>query len=108
MDKIIDNNLTSTSLDNDIQNNELRFSIAAKCPADTKNDIDLSPILLVNLRGGKKKNRDVRAHNLVALVDGGATDSFILYKYAKNTNINRHLSMKFTIQQVAITPLLIK
>ena len=82
--QIIDNNLTSTSLDNDIQNNELRFSIAAKCPADTKNDIDLSPILLVNLRGGKKKkNRDVRAHNLVALVDGGATDSFILYKYAK-------------------------
>ena len=53
--QIIDNNLTSTSLYNDIQNNELRFSSAVKCSADTQNDIDLSPIFLVNLRGGKKK-----------------------------------------------------
>ena len=35
MDKIIDYNLTSTLLDNFIHDNELRFSSAVKCPADT-------------------------------------------------------------------------
>ena len=87
MDKIIDNNTTNTSLDNDIRSNELKFSSVNKCPDNVVNDKDLSPILLVNLRGGKKRNRDIRAHNLVALVDGGATDSFILHKHAKK---NKH------------------
>ena len=82
MDKIIDNNLRNTQLDNDIRTNELRFSSSSKCPDDTQNDEDLSPIVIVNLRGGKK-NRDIRAHNLVALIDGGATDSFVLQKYTQ-------------------------
>ena len=83
MDKIIDNNLDNTSLDNDIRTNELKFSSSVKCPHDTQqNDVDLSAIVLVNLRGGKK-NRDIRAHNLTALVDTGATDSFILERHAR-------------------------
>ncbi len=83
MDKVIDDNLNAKLLDNDIQLNELRFSSSNKCPDDQQTDKDLSPILLVNLRGGKKRNRDIRVNNLVALVDGGATDSFILQRHAK-------------------------
>ena len=83
MDKIIDNNLKCTSLDNDIHRHELKFSSTNKCSDDPQTNKDLSPILLVNLRGGKKRNRDIRASNLVALIDGGATDSFILHKHAK-------------------------
>jgi hypothetical protein len=84
MDNIIENNIRSTKTDNDIHVFESKFSSVNKCLDDPRNGADLSPILLVNLREGKKRKRSVRAHNLVALVDGGATDSFILHKHVKD------------------------
>ena len=78
MDKIIDSNFSNNSLENDVPK-ELRFSSNIKCPDDSSEDDDKLPVVLVNTRSGKK-DRNIRARHLVCLLDGGATNSFILSK----------------------------